>query len=252
MATETEGKGGARHGSKHRGHRARRGSRRASRRRRPTRRELVRRLQEASSREDGGLGRRRGCPGRGACSRGGCGRQGRHDRADHRAPEPARRRARRAARARPSASARQWYFQRYVAHLPAAGEIVLFDRSWYNRAGVEHVLGSARRTSTAGSCGSARSSSACSSRTASSCSSTGSRSATRSRSAASARGSTTRCAAGSSRRSTSSSRTQLGRLLAARRTRCSCTPTSPRRRGTWSRPTTSGARASTASRTCSR
>jgi polyphosphate kinase len=35
----------------------------------------------------------------------------------------------------------QWYFQRYTAHLPAAGEIVLFDRSWYNRAGVEHVMG---------------------------------------------------------------------------------------------------------------
>jgi len=35
----------------------------------------------------------------------------------------------------------QWYFQRYVDHLPAAGEIVLFDRSWYNRAGVEHVMG---------------------------------------------------------------------------------------------------------------
>jgi polyphosphate kinase len=35
----------------------------------------------------------------------------------------------------------QWYLQRYVAHLPAAGEIVLFDRSWYNRAGVEHVMG---------------------------------------------------------------------------------------------------------------
>ena len=34
----------------------------------------------------------------------------------------------------------QWYFQRYVTHLPAAGEIVLFDRSWYNRAGVEHVM----------------------------------------------------------------------------------------------------------------
>ena len=34
----------------------------------------------------------------------------------------------------------QWYFQRYVAHLPAAGEIVLFDRSWYNRAGVERVM----------------------------------------------------------------------------------------------------------------
>jgi polyphosphate kinase 2 len=35
----------------------------------------------------------------------------------------------------------QWYFQRYVPHLPAAGELVLFDRSWYNRAGVEKVMG---------------------------------------------------------------------------------------------------------------
>ena len=35
----------------------------------------------------------------------------------------------------------QWYFQRYIAHLPASGEMVLFDRSWYNRAGVEHVMG---------------------------------------------------------------------------------------------------------------
>lgn len=38
----------------------------------------------------------------------------------------------------------QWYFQRYVAELPSAGEIVLFDRSWYNRAGVEHVMGFCR------------------------------------------------------------------------------------------------------------
>ncbi len=37
--------------------------------------------------------------------------------------------------------ATQWYFQRYATHLPAAGEIVLFDRSWYNRAGVEKVMG---------------------------------------------------------------------------------------------------------------
>jgi polyphosphate kinase 2 len=37
--------------------------------------------------------------------------------------------------------ATQWYFQRYVAHLPSAGEIVFFDRSWYNRAGVERVMG---------------------------------------------------------------------------------------------------------------
>src|SRR3989475_3903116 len=35
----------------------------------------------------------------------------------------------------------QWYFQRYVTHLPSAGEMVLFDRSWYNRAGVERVMG---------------------------------------------------------------------------------------------------------------
>ena len=41
----------------------------------------------------------------------------------------------------------QWYFQRYVAHLPAAGEMVLFDRSWYNRAGVERVMGFCTTTS---------------------------------------------------------------------------------------------------------
>ena len=35
----------------------------------------------------------------------------------------------------------QWYFQRYASHLPAGGEMVLFDRSWYNRAGVERVMG---------------------------------------------------------------------------------------------------------------
>src|SRR5689334_16361761 len=40
----------------------------------------------------------------------------------------------------------QWYFQRYVAHLPAAGEMVLFDRSWYNRAGVERVMGFASKS----------------------------------------------------------------------------------------------------------
>ena len=43
---------------------------------------------------------------------------------------------------RPSERERtSWYFQRYVPHLPSAGEMVLFDRSWYNRAGVEHVMG---------------------------------------------------------------------------------------------------------------
>ncbi len=43
----------------------------------------------------------------------------------------------------------QWYFQRYVAHLPAAGEIVLLDRSWYNRAGVERVMGYCSESETA-------------------------------------------------------------------------------------------------------
>src|ERR1700685_1190287 len=49
--------------------------------------------------------------------------------------------ARGAALEKPSERERtQWYFQRYVAHLPSAGELVLFDRSWYNRAGVERVM----------------------------------------------------------------------------------------------------------------
>ena len=64
--------------------------------------------------------------------------------------------------ARPSDRERsQWYFQRYVAHLPAAGEMVLFDRSWYNRAGVERVMGFAATTSIASFCGPAPSSSGC-------------------------------------------------------------------------------------------
>ena len=55
------------------------------------------------------------------------------------------RQARIVALAKPSErEATQWYFQRYIAHLPAAGEIVLFDRSWYNRAGVESVMGYAK------------------------------------------------------------------------------------------------------------
>ena len=67
-------------------------------------------------------------------------RQGRHDQALHGAPEPARRRV--VALEKPSEIERgQWYFQRYIEHLPTRGEIVLFDRSWYNRAGVERVMG---------------------------------------------------------------------------------------------------------------
>ena len=56
---------------------------------------------------------------------------------------------------------RQWYFQRYVAHLPAAGEIVIFDRSWYNRAGVERVMGFCTDAEYGSSCARCRSSSGC-------------------------------------------------------------------------------------------
>jgi polyphosphate kinase 2 (PPK2 family) len=69
----------------------------------------------------------------------------------------------------------QWYFQRYVPHLPAAGEMVLFDRSWYNRAGVERVMGFCTDAQYQEFCSPARSSSACWSAPASSSSSTGSR-----------------------------------------------------------------------------
>jgi polyphosphate kinase 2 (PPK2 family) len=55
----------------------------------------------------------------------------------------------------------QWYFQRYVEQLPAGGEMVLFDRSWYNRAGVERVMGFCTRRSTRSSCARARCSRRC-------------------------------------------------------------------------------------------
>jgi polyphosphate kinase 2 (PPK2 family) len=53
----------------------------------------------------------------------------------------------------------QWYFQRYIQHLPTRGEIVLFDRSWYNRSGVERVMGFCTDRSTTSSCGKCPSSS---------------------------------------------------------------------------------------------
>ena len=68
------------------------------------------------------------------------GRQGRHHQARDRAPQSARGQHRRPGDA-DGARAHQWYFQRYVEHLPSAGEMVLFDRSWYNRPGVERVMG---------------------------------------------------------------------------------------------------------------
>ena len=77
----------------------------------------------------------------------GADRRPRHRRQGRRHLRPSPMRCRRAsastvALAKPSErESTQWYFQRYVPHLPAAGELVLFDRSWYNRAGVEAVMG---------------------------------------------------------------------------------------------------------------
>ena len=68
-------------------------------------------------------------------------RQGRHDQGHHRAGQPARLPAWWRCRRRPTARRSQMYMQRYMQHFPAAGEIVIFDRSWYNRAGVEYVMG---------------------------------------------------------------------------------------------------------------
>ena len=85
-------------------------------------------------------GSARAATGSWSCSRAATPREGRHDQADRRPAEPTLRRV--AALPAPTERERtQWYFQRYVAQLPAAGEMVLFDRSWYNRAGVERVMG---------------------------------------------------------------------------------------------------------------
>ena len=69
-----------------------------------------------------------------------CRRERRRDQTHHRTAEPARVPGR-GAGCPTEREKTQWYFQRYVPHLPAAGEMVLFDRSWYNRAGVERVMG---------------------------------------------------------------------------------------------------------------
>ena len=99
--------------------------------------------------------------------------------------------------------ATQWYFQRYVEHLPAAGEIVLFDRSWYNRAGVEKVMGFCSDEEVDGVPRRGRCSSGSWSTTASCCSSIGCPATRPSRRSVSPSASTIRSSAGSCRRSTS-------------------------------------------------
>jgi polyphosphate kinase 2 (PPK2 family) len=94
----------------------------------------------------------------------------------------------------------QLYLQRYIQHFPAAGEIVIFDRSWYNRAGVEYVMGFCSKSSTSASCKTARSLSTTSSMEGSSSSRSGLRPATRSRSDVLKPESRIRCGSGSSAR----------------------------------------------------
>ena len=95
---------------------------------------------QAAGRQGAGVAQAIREPHRGDLRGPGRGGQGRRDQAHHRVPEPAPHRI--AALPAPTERERgQWYFQRYIDQLPAAGEIVLFDRSWYNRAGVEQVMG---------------------------------------------------------------------------------------------------------------
>ena len=123
----------------------------------------------------------------------------------------------------------QWYFQRYVEHLPAAGEIVLFDRSWYNRAGVERVMGfctNQEYTPLPAPVPDLRAAAGRGRHPAAQVLVLGQRQ--RAGEPLPQPRSRTRCAAGSSHRWTWS-RSPAGRTTRAPRTRCSSTPTSPKR-----------------------
>ena len=141
-----------------------------------------------------------------------------------------------------------WYFQRYVAHLPAAGEIVLFDRSWYNRAGVEKVIGLLHRRRTRAIHASGPPSADADGRRYRRDQVLVHASPITSRRSGSRLAQTDPPSSGSCRRPTST-RGAAGSTTRRPRTRCSPTPTSPRRAGTWSNRTSSATRGSTASRT---
>jgi hypothetical protein len=142
----------------------------------------------------------------------------------------------------------QMYVQRYLNHFPAAGEIVLFDRSWYNRAGIEFVFGFC----TAEQHGQFLTVCPQFERhvvdNASASSSTGSRWATRSRNAVSKRASRTPCGSGSSRLPIWN-RAGAGTPTRAPAIGCSTPPTPTMHPGTSCNPITSASRGSTASRT---
>ncbi|HEV8058108.1 MAG TPA: polyphosphate kinase 2, partial [Actinomycetota bacterium] len=137
MATKTQGKGGSGHGSKHGGHLD--AEDRASKLPKKAYEKELRRLQEELVKMEDWVSQSGArivviFEGRDAAGKGGT---------IKRITQYTNPRVTRiAALPKPTERERsQWYFQRYIANLPSAGEIVLFDRSWYNRAGVEKVLG---------------------------------------------------------------------------------------------------------------
>jgi polyphosphate kinase len=135
----------------------------------------------------------------------------------------------------------QWFFQRYVRHLPTAGEIVFFDRSWYNRAGVERVMGFCEPSDYLEFMRQTPDLERMLARSGIRSTSTGSRSRARSSAAASPAARPIRSSSGSFRRSTGRASTS-GTTTPRRRRRCSSTRTPPTRPGRSSSPTTRSAR----------
>ena len=139
----------------------------------------------------------------------------------------------------------QWYFQRYVEHLPAAGEIVLFDRTWYNRAGVEQVMGFCtpeRAPPVPAPVPDLRAAARRGRHPAAQVLVLGQRRGAGAPVPPAAGGPDAALEALADGPGVDHA---AGRTTPGPRTRCSCTPTSPRRRGTSSRATTSAGRGST-------
>ena len=124
----------------------------------------------------------------------------------------------------------QMYMQRYMQHFPAAGEVVIFDRSWYNRAGVERVMGFCSEEEYGVSWKTARLSKSTSSTAGSSSSSSGLKWVRRNKSGGSRPASRTRCVNGNSVRWTSN-HMPVGTTIRVPATRCSKRPTPSTRRG---------------------
>ena len=139
----------------------------------------------------------------------------------------------------------QIFAQRYIQQFPSGGEVVIFDRSWYNRAGVERVMGFCTEKQYETFLRFVPASRSTSSRAVSSCSNTGSRSATRNRSVGSKRASTIPCGNGNCRLWTFL-RANAGTSILGRAIACSKQPIPRNHRGISCAPTTRSGRGSTA------